>query len=152
MQPTVLIAGNQSPRAMPTTRARAHARSVVRAILGLLAPAGGASPLWSRRLAALGWQIMTPRLLRWGLYQAGVENRSGRRPLIIRVTREPFGERVRLWCPPGVSPEDVQDASATLCAACCSAKVRVTRDDLRSDIVNVDVVRSGAVLRIQDGS
>jgi hypothetical protein len=135
---------------MPTTRAGTRARTVVWATLGLLATAGGASPPWPRRLAALSWQLMTPRLLRWGLYQAGVENRSGRRPLIIRVTREPFGERVRLWCPPGVSAEDVQDASAILCAACCSAKVRVTRDDLRTDIVNVDVIRSRPVLRIQD--
>lgn len=123
----------------PRTVMRAF--GITRATLGVPGM-GGASPPWPERLAALGWQLLTPRLLRRGIYQARIENRSGVRPLIIGITREPFGERLRLWCPPGISAEDFHDAREILRAACYAADIRISRDDQRSDIVIVDIVRS----------
>jgi hypothetical protein len=121
------------------------------ATVGLSAMASAASPRWSRRLAALVWQLITPQLLRSGLYQAQIQNRSGTRPIIVRVTREWFGERVRLWCPPGTSAEDLYAARAVLCAACYAASVRVTRDELRSQMVTVDVIRRRPEYGVADG-
>lgn len=113
--------------------------------------ASAASPRWPRQLAALGWQLITPHLLRSGLYQAQIQNRSGTRPVIVRVTREWFGERVRLWCPPGTSAEDLYAARAVLCAACCAANVRITQDEVRSQMVTVDVIRRRLEYEIADG-
>jgi hypothetical protein len=74
-------------------------------------------PLRSEWLTAFVWQLITPHLLRSGLYHAGIYNKSGRRPVIVRVTREPFGERFRLWCPAGVSADDLYSVRAVLIAA-----------------------------------
>ena len=61
--------------------------------------------------------------------------------MIIQVTSEPFGERVRLWCPAGTSAEDIHAARDVLRAACWAADVRVARDEQRSHLVTVDVIR-----------
>jgi hypothetical protein len=110
-------------------------------IVGASAALGALSPPWSQRLAALAWHLVTPHLLRTGLAQARIHNRNGRQPFIVRVTRQPFGERIRLWCPPGTCAEDISDAKATLRAACWAADVRVWRDEQYSQIVTIDVIR-----------
>jgi len=119
--------------------------------VGLSIMMGAYSPPWSQRLIAFGWQLITPHLLRSGLYQARIQNRNGRRPVIVRVTREPFGERVRLWCPAGTSAEDLHSARADLRAACWAADVRVTRDEQRSHMVTVDVIRRRGDIGPADG-
>jgi len=118
-----------------------HASSVVWAVVGLSAVVGALSPPWSGQLKAFGWRLITPHRLRAGLYQARIENRSGRRPMIVRVTGEPFGERLLLRCPAGVSAEDIYGARDVLRAACWAADVRVSRDEQRSHLVTVDVIR-----------
>jgi hypothetical protein len=110
-------------------------------IVSASAALGALSPPWSQRLAALAWHLVTPHLLRTGLAQARIHNRNGRQPCITRVTRQPFGERIRLWCPPGTCAEDISDAKATLRAACWAADIRVWRDEQYSHIVTVDVIR-----------
>ena len=111
------------------------------AVGGLSAAAGVFSPPWSDQLKAFGWQLITPHRLRAGLYHARIQNRSGRRPMIIKVTSEPFGERVLLRCPAGTSAEDIHAERDVLRAACWAADVRVTRDERRSHFVTVDVIR-----------
>jgi hypothetical protein len=108
---------------------------------GLSAMVGAFSPPWSERLVACAWQLITPHLLRSGLYHARIQNRDGRRPVIVRVTREPFGERVRLWCPAGTCAEDLHAARGILRAACWAIDVLVTRDERRAHLVTVDVIR-----------
>jgi hypothetical protein len=122
------------------------------AVLGLSAMLGALSPPWSERLTAFGWQLITPHLIRSALYQARIQNRSGRRPMILRVSPEPFGQRVSLRCPPGVCAEAIQAARRILRAACRAADVRVTRDERRSHIVTVDVIRHGEDHGAGDGS
>ena len=114
---------------------------IVWAIVGLAVMMSVFPPPLLERLTAFGWQLVTPHLLRSGMYQARIQNRNGRRPVIVRVTCEPFGERVRLRCPAGISAEDFHDARGVLRAACWAADVRVTRDKQRSHIVTVDVIR-----------
>lgn len=118
-----------------------HASGIVWAVVGLSAAAGAVSPPWSRQLKAFGWRLITPHRLRAGLYQARIQNRSGRRPMIVRVTGEPFGERVLLRCPAGISAEDIAAERDTLRAACWAADVWVSRDEQRSHLVTVDVIR-----------
>jgi hypothetical protein len=110
-------------------------------VAGISALVGMCMMPWSPRSRSYFWQLVTPHLLRSGLYHAGIQNRSGRIPLIVRVTREPFGERVRLRCPAGICAEDIDFERETLRAACRCSDVRVMRDELRAHIVTVDVVR-----------
>lgn len=115
--------------------------SIAWAVGGLSAAAGAFSPPWSEQLKAFGWRLITPHRLRAGLYHARIENRSGRRPMIVRVTSEPFGERLLLRCPAGTSAEDIYAERDALRAACWAADVRVARDDQRSHLVTIDVIR-----------
>lgn len=111
------------------------------AVVGLSAAIGAFSPPWSEQMKAFAWQLITPHRLRAGLYHARIHNRHGRRPVIIRVSSEPFGERIRLWCPAGTSAEDLYDAREVLRTACWAADIRVARDEQRSHLVTVDVIR-----------
>jgi hypothetical protein len=111
-------------------------------IVGLSAVIGLLGPPWSEQLRGFVWQILTPHLLRSGLYQAGIQNRAGRLPVIVRITREPFGERLRLRCPPGTCAEDLWYARDILRAACRAADVHVFRDEWRAHMITVDVIRN----------
>ena len=111
------------------------------AVAGLSAAVGAFSPPWSEQMKAFAWQLITPHRLRAGLYHARIHNRHGRRPVIMRVTSEPFGERIRLWCPAGTSAEDLHHAREILRAACWARDVRVARDEQRAHLVTVDVIR-----------
>jgi len=118
-----------------------HTLGVALTIIAASAAIGMLSPPWSERMTALAWHLVTPHLLRTGMAQARIHNRNGRQPFIVRVTREPFGERIRLWCPAGTSAEDISSVRATLRAACWAADVRIWRDEQHSQIVTVDVIR-----------
>ena len=115
----------------------ARTLGVVWVVVGLSAMVGTFSPPWPDWLTPYAWQLITPHLLRSGLYHARIQNRSGRRPAIVRITRERFGERVRLWCPAGTSAEDLEAAAEVLRAACWAADIRVARDEHRSHLVTV---------------
>lgn len=110
-------------------------------IVGLSIMAAVLSPPWSQQLRAWLWYLFTPHLLRSGMFHACIQNRHGRQPLILRITREAFGERVLLRCPPGVCAEDIEDVRDILRATCHAADIGVVRDELRSHLVTVDVIR-----------
>jgi hypothetical protein len=106
------------------------------------AMAGACSPPWPRRFAARVFCVITAHRLRCGFVQARIQSRRGRLPVILSTTPAPFGERVRLWCPAGITAEAIKAARATLRAACWAADVRVTRDRSQSQCVTVDVIRN----------
>ncbi len=87
------------------------------------------------------WRLITPHRLHAGFVQARIQSRRGKVPVVMRTTSEPFGERARVWCPAGTSPEDLVSARAILRAACWAADVRVTPDDRRAHLATVDVIR-----------
>jgi hypothetical protein len=50
-------------------------------------------------------------------------------------------ERVWLWCPAGLSAEDIEDETDRLRAACVAREVRITRNARWSAVIVVDVIR-----------
>jgi hypothetical protein len=113
------------------------------ATISLAALAGLVSPPWPTWLTARLRCVVTPHRLRSGFVQARIQTRRGRLPVIVRTTPEPFGERVRLWCPAGISAEDFRSARDTLRAACWARDVRVTRNERQSHRITLDVIRRG---------
>jgi hypothetical protein len=103
---------------------------------------GLCSPPWPRPIAARVWCVITAHRLRCGFIQARIQTRRGRIPIIRSATPAPFGERVRIWCPAGISAEAIVAARDILRAACWAADVRVTRDHEQSQRVTVDVIRN----------
>ena len=78
----------------------------------VLAIAAGAA-LWPpvrRRVAARAWCVITPHRVRAGCAGAWIHSRGGRLPAVLLTTRQPFGERVHLWCHAGSCPQDFQSA------------------------------------------
>jgi hypothetical protein len=89
------------------------------------------------------WRVITPHRLRAAFVQARIYSRNGRLPTIVRTSREPFGERVTLWCHAGVTAADLRSARDVLAAACWAADVRVSGDARHAHLVTLDVIRPG---------
>ena len=113
------------------------------AVLPLLALVAGAV-VWppSRTVLAVvaGWRLTRHRL-RAGLLEARVTTPSGRPPSYLGGRPTLVGERVWLWCPPGIAAEDLEDETERLRAACIAREIRINRDVRFSALVAVDVIR-----------
>lgn len=96
----------------------------------------------SRMVLAMvaGWRLTRHRL-RAGLLEARVTTPSGRLPVYLGSWPTSVGERVWLWCPPGIAAEDLEDETDRLRAACIAREIRVNRDVRFSALVVVDVIR-----------
>lgn len=118
---------------------------LVGAISGLVALVAG-SPAGREFVVAQAWRIITPHRIRTCCAQAGIHSRSGKIPAVVVTTRQPFGERLLVWCPAGTSAEDLHSARATLAAACWASEVRVYSDPRYAHLVTVEVVRERSAL------
>jgi hypothetical protein len=90
---------------------------------------------------AHAWRIITPHRVRAGCAQARIQSRTGRLPTILRTTREPFGERLTIWCPAGTSAGDFRSARTILAAACWAADIRIERNERHAQLLTLDVIR-----------
>ena len=84
---------------------------------------------------------MTPHRVRVGCAQAWIHSRYGKIPFILLTSRQPFGERVYVWCRAGISAADFSSAHELLAAACWAQDVKVNHHARYSHLVALDVVR-----------
>jgi len=98
-------------------------------------------PRGRRFLAAHAWRIVTPHRVRVGCAQAWIHSRYGKIPALLLTTRQPFGERVYLWCRAGTSADDLISARGLLAAACWADDIRVARSPRYAHLVTLDVIR-----------
>ena len=117
---------------------------------GLLALANGAGllgtlaalfPALRRHLAARFWCVVTPHRVRAGCVHAWIHSRYGKIPVILLTTRQPFGERVYLWCRAGTTASDFAAERELLATACWADDVRVWRGGRHAQLVCLDVIR-----------
>jgi hypothetical protein len=94
-------------------------------------------------LAARAWCTVTPHRVRVGCGQAWIHSRAGKIPAVLITRRQPFGERVYLWCRAGTSADDLSSASVLLAAACWADNIRVIRSPRYAHLVMLDVIRRG---------
>jgi hypothetical protein len=115
------------------------------AVSGAGLAAGAALLCWPparNRIIAWAWCVITPHRVRAGCVNAWVQTRSGRLPIIWSTTPTDYGERVRLWCPAGITAADLTGASEVLAAACWAAEVRVATDARHAHLVTLAVIRT----------
>lgn len=119
-------------------------------LIGLAAVAGaglaatGALLCWPparKRVIAHLWCRITPHRVRVGCMNAWVQSRRGRLPFVISTSTAAYGERVRLWCPAGVTAADLLAASDVLASACWALQVRVVPGTRSAHLVTLEVVR-----------
>lgn len=98
-------------------------------------------PAGRRFIAARMWCIVTPHRVRAGCAQAWIHSRNGKLPFIWMTRRQPFGERVYLWCRAGISAVDFRSARELLTAACWAEDVQVSHHARYTHLVALDVIR-----------
>jgi hypothetical protein len=117
--------------------------SAVTAGLAIALAATAAMPAGRRFLVDRAWCVVTPHRVRVGCAQAWIHSRSGKIPAVLFTMRQPFGERVYLWCRAGTSAGDLSSARELLAAACWADDVRVSRSPRHAHVVTLDVIRRG---------
>ena len=112
--------------------------------LAALAVLAGAALFWPPtrgHLIARAWCIITPHRVRVGCAQAWIHSRRGKIPIILLTTRQPFGERVHLWCRAGTSAIDFTSAQPLLITACWARDIQVTSNERYPQLITLDVIR-----------
>jgi hypothetical protein len=131
------------PAAAVALAARLGTRQALQVILAVTVLAAGAAlwPATRHHLVARAWCVITPHRIRSGCAQAWIHSRQGKIPIVLLTTREPFGERVRLWCRAGTSAEDFASGRHLLVAACWAQDIQVKRSARYAQLVIIDVIR-----------
>jgi hypothetical protein len=114
-----------------------------------------AALIWAparRHLLARAWCIVTPHRVRVGCAQAWIHSRRGKIPIVLLTTRQPFGERVHLWCRAGTSTIDFTSARPLLTAACWARGIRVNGNERFAHLMTLDVIRHLPPGQSQPGS
>jgi hypothetical protein len=130
--------------AMPAALAALGGIAVLLGALAAIAVLAGAAFLWGparRHLIARAWCIITPHRVRVGCAQAWIHSRRGKVPIVLLTTRQPYGERVLLWCRAGTSATDFTSALPLLITACWARDIRVTSDERFAQLITLDVIR-----------
>lgn len=133
------LLGGLTAGAVLGVQAMGAARTLACALL--IAAACALWPPWRAACLAQAWRIVTPHRLRAGCAAARIQSRNGRLPVILRTTRQPFGERARVWCPAGTTAADFRSARRVLAVACWAADVRIIPDGQHAHLVTIDVIR-----------
>jgi hypothetical protein len=110
-------------------------------VAGLLGALAALFPEVRRYLAARAWCVITPHRVRTGCVHAWIHSRYGKIPVILLTTRQPFGERLYLWCRAGIVAGDFVAARELLATACWADDVRVWRGERHAHLVCLDVIR-----------
>jgi hypothetical protein len=96
--------------------------------------------------------IITAHRVRTGCAQAWIQTRSGKLPVILLTTPQPWGERIYIWCRAGICPEDFEAARTVLRSACWATDICVTPSTRYSHIVILDLIRDNRPIRGDDAT
>jgi hypothetical protein len=91
------------------------------------------------------WCVITPHRVRVGCVEGLVYSSQGKIPVILWTSRQPFGERVALWCRAGISVDDFVAARAILTATCWAQDITIVMDARRPHLVSLDIRRRAPV-------
>jgi hypothetical protein len=97
---------------------------------------------WTRRFVIRrAWCVLSRHRIQRVCYETRMHTRSGRLPLVLRITPTQVGERALIWCRAGICAEDFAAHSAEIAAACYARQARIEGSKRWAQLVNVDVVR-----------
>jgi hypothetical protein len=110
-------------------------------ILAMLALAAvTVSPI--RRLAVRrAWCVLSRHRIQRVCFETRMHTRSGRLPLVLRITPTEVGERALIWCRAGICAEDFEAHAPEIAAACYARQVRIEANRRWAQLVQLDIVR-----------
>jgi hypothetical protein len=127
-----------------------------------LLTAGLIAPAPRRFFVRRAWCVLSRHRLQKVFFETRMHTRSGRLPLVLRITPTEVGERALIWCRAGICFEDFEAHTGEIAAACYARDARVERSRRWAQLVTVNIVRrdtlaprtvivSGLVLRPAKG-
>jgi len=97
---------------------------------------------WTRRLISRRvWCVLSRHRIQRVCFETRMHTRSGRLPLVLRITPTEVGERALIWCRAGICAEDFEAHAAELAAACLARQARIEGSKRWAQLVQVDIVR-----------
>jgi hypothetical protein len=100
------------------------------------------APPWTRRfIIRRAWCVLSRHRIQRVCFETRMHTRSGRLPLVLRITPTQVGERALIWCRAGICAEYFEAHAAEIAAACLARQARIEGSKRRAQLVNVDIVR-----------
>jgi hypothetical protein len=95
-----------------------------------------------RRLAVRrAWCVLSRHRIQRVCFETRMHTRSGRLPLVLRITPTEVGERALIWCRAGICAQDFEAHAPEIAAACYARQVRIEGNRRWAQLVQVDIVR-----------
>ena len=105
------------------------------AVMGTVLP-------WSRRFVIRrAWCVLSRHRIQKVCFETRMHTRSGRLPLVLRITPTEVGERALIWCRAGICAADFEAHTPEIAAACYARQARVEGNKRWAQLLNVDIVR-----------
>src|SRR5262249_40163910 len=110
-------------------------------VFGILAMTVVAVP-WTRQLIIRrAWCVLSRHRIQRVCFETRMHTRSGRLPLVLRITPTEVGARALIWCRAGVGAADSTAPAPETAAACLARQARVEGSKKWAQLVYVDIVR-----------
>jgi hypothetical protein len=87
------------------------------------------------------WCVITRHRIQRVCFETRMHTRSGRLPLILRISPTSVGERALIWCRAGICFEDFEAHAPEVAAACYAREARMEKSRRWAQLVTVQVVR-----------
>jgi hypothetical protein len=99
------------------------------------------APVPRRFVARRAWCVLSRHRIQRVCYETRMHTRSGRLPLVLRITPTQVGERALIWCRAGTCAEDFEAHASEIAAACLARQARIERNRRWAQLVQLDIVR-----------
>jgi len=110
-------------------------------ILTTLALAVLAVPPTRRLVTRRAWCILSRHRIQKVCFETRMHTRSGRLPLVLRITPTEVGERALIWCRAGICAADFEAHAPEIAAACYARTARIEGHRRWAQLVQLDIVR-----------
>jgi hypothetical protein len=87
------------------------------------------------------WCVLSRHRIQRVCFETRMHTRSGRLPLVLRITPTEVGERAVIWCRAGICAADFEAHAAEIAAACYASQARIEANRRWAQLVQLDIVR-----------
>jgi hypothetical protein len=98
-------------------------------------------PHTRRPVVRRAWCVLSRHRIQRVCFETRMHTRSGRLPLVLRITPTEVGERALIWCRAGICAADFEAHAAEIAAACYARQARIEPNRRWAQLVQLDIVR-----------
>lgn len=110
-------------------------------ILATVAAAVLTVPPSRRQVVRRAWCVLSRHRIQRVCFETRMHTRSGRLPLVLRISPTEVGERALIWCRAGICMADFEAHAAEIAAACYARQARIEANRKWAQLVQLDIVR-----------